>query len=97
MAGTISRPHGRATEQIADVNAAGVAAVLRDSGVNLLLHGHTHRPAIHQLAVDGRPCERIVLGDWYSQGSVLHWDSGGFALRTLPRNTQAGAGPGGPE
>ncbi len=84
-------------EQIADVNAAGVAAVLRDSGVNLLLHGHTHRPAIHQLAVDGRPCERIVLGDWYSQGSVLHWDSGGFALRTLPRNTQAGAGPGGPE
>ena len=44
------------------------------AGTATLLHGHTHRPAIHALEVDGRACTRIVLGDWYDQGSVLRWD-----------------------
>ncbi len=70
---------------ITDVNAESVALVLRNSGVATLLHGHTHRPGIHPLTVDGRACTRIVLGDWYSQGSVLRWDSSGPELRSLAR------------
>ena len=70
---------------ITDVNAGSVALALRNSGVATLLHGHTHRPAIHALEVDGRPCTRIVLGDWYDQGSVLRWDRNGPELNNLPR------------
>jgi UDP-2,3-diacylglucosamine hydrolase len=68
--------------EIADVNAASVELALRHSGTDTLLHGHTHRPAVHRLNVDGRDCTRIVLGDWYTQQSVLEWTRGGFDLRT---------------
>jgi UDP-2,3-diacylglucosamine hydrolase len=70
---------------ITDVSAGSVAVVLRRSGAATLLHGHTHRPAIHALTVDGRPCTRIVLGDWYDQGSLLRWDRHGPELMSLPR------------
>jgi UDP-2,3-diacylglucosamine hydrolase len=62
-----------------------VETVLRAAGVGTLLHGHTHRPAVHSLIVDGRDCRRIVLGDWYSQGSVLRWDRAGPKLAALQR------------
>jgi len=39
--------------------------------VTRLIHGHTHRPAIHPLNINGQAAERIVLGDWYDQGSIL--------------------------
>jgi UDP-2,3-diacylglucosamine hydrolase len=70
---------------ITDVNAASVASALRTAGVATLLHGHTHRPAIHPLQVDGRACTRIVLGDWHTQGSVLRWNRTGPELVSLPR------------
>jgi UDP-2,3-diacylglucosamine hydrolase len=81
-----SRAHTAAVEYaITDVNADSVAAALRGAGTATLLHGHTHRPAIHALKVDGRPCTRIVLGDWYDQGSLLRWDQNGPELVSLPR------------
>jgi UDP-2,3-diacylglucosamine hydrolase len=81
-----SRAHTAAVEYaITDVNADSVAAALRGAGAAALLHGHTHRPAIHALQVDGRPCTRIVLGDWYDQGSLLRWDQNGPELVSLPR------------
>jgi UDP-2,3-diacylglucosamine hydrolase len=70
---------------ITDVNGQSVAAALRGSGMATLLHGHTHRPAIHAFEVDGRPCTRIVLGDWYEHGSVLRWDEKGPELVSLSR------------
>jgi UDP-2,3-diacylglucosamine hydrolase len=86
-----SKAHTAATSYaITDVNADSVATVLRNSGASILLHGHTHRPAIHALQVDGRACTRIVLGDWYTQGSVLRWINGGYELCGLARD-------GGPE
>lgn len=69
---------------IMDVNAAAVESALRTHGVSLLLHGHTHRPGVHRLTVDGRPATRIVLGDWYEQGSMLEWSAAGYQLRTVP-------------
>ena len=81
-----SQAHTAALEYaITDVNADSVALALRNSDTATLLHGHTHRPAIHALQVDGRPCTRIVLGDWYDQGSVLRWDRNGPELTSLPR------------
>jgi UDP-2,3-diacylglucosamine hydrolase len=58
---------------------------MREAGTSSLLHGHTHRPAIHPLTVEGRACTRIVLGDWHAQGSVLRWDKSGPELVSLPR------------
>ena len=81
-----SRAHTAAMEYaITDVNADSVAMALRRAGTATLLHGHTHRPAIHALQVDGRSCTRIVLGDWYTQGSLLRWDHNGPELASLPR------------
>ena len=73
------------TEEIADVNQGAVEQAIRDSGADILLHGHTHRPAVHPFHVDGRPVHRIVLGDWYEQGSMVEWDDDGPRLEELPR------------
>jgi len=83
---TGSREHvGTTAPEIMDVNAAAVAQALRAAGVRTLVHGHTHRPAVHELEIDGMPSRRIVLGDWYAQGSVLEWSRDSFSLRALPR------------
>jgi UDP-2,3-diacylglucosamine hydrolase len=59
-------------EAIMDVNAEAVADMMRRYGVPpLLIHGHTHRPDRHRLEVDGKACERIVLGDWDARASYL--------------------------
>jgi len=54
------------THEIMDVTPAAIESALRQAGphANVLIHGHTHRPARHALSVDGRPCERLVLPDW---------------------------------
>ena len=81
-----SRAHvGMTAPEIMDVNADAVAQAFRMAGVRTMIHGHTHRPAVHPLEIDGAPAKRIVLGDWYTQGSVLEVSGGGFELRTLPR------------
>jgi len=73
--------------EIMDVDPRTVEAMLRCGGSSLLIHGHTHRPGIHPLQVDGRPATRIVLGDWYNQGSCFVLDDDGtFQLLSLPRD-----------
>lgn len=52
-------------EDIMDVTEEEVIRVMQEAGVKRLIHGHTHRPARHSLTVDGKPAERIVLGDWH--------------------------------
>jgi UDP-2,3-diacylglucosamine hydrolase len=85
-----SRRHmQRVAPLIMDVNAAAVRQALRATGVRTLIHGHTHRPAVHEFELDGTPARRIVLGAWYEQGSVLAWRDGRYALETLPRGGPA--------
>ena len=76
---------GMKAPEIMDVNGAAVERAFRDHGVRTIIHGHTHRPAVHELRIDGIPARRIVLGDWHAQGSVLEWSPTGFELRSLPR------------
>ena len=81
-----SRMHTTATApEIMDVNPEAVRDVFRRSGVHTLIHGHTHRPAVHRLEIDGAPARRIVLGDWHTAGSVLEWNASAATLRVLPR------------
>jgi len=71
-------------ETITDVSPAAVDAAFAAHDVGTIIHGHTHRPAVHDLVVEGRPRQRIVLGDWYEQGSVLRATTQGFELSALP-------------
>lgn len=68
-------------ESIMDVNADAVDRVMTEHHVQRLIHGHTHRPAIHDLEVAGHAAQRIVLGDWYEQGSVLVCSPAGCDLQ----------------
>jgi UDP-2,3-diacylglucosamine hydrolase len=77
---------GTISEDITDVNDNAINAAFKDAGVSIMLHGHTHRPAIHEFEIDGNPARRIVLGDWYEQGSVVRWDRDGSTLESMPRN-----------
>ena len=70
-------------ETITDVSPQTVAETFARYGIDRIVHGHTHRPAVHALEVAGRACERIVLGDWYEQGSVLRVDRDGARLQSL--------------
>ena len=69
--------------EITDVNANAVTSALGSHGVNRLIHGHTHRPAIHDNETPTGPSTRIVLGDWYEQGSVLRVSEQGYDLASL--------------
>jgi len=63
---------------IVDVTPDEVQRVMARYGVKTLIHGHTHRPDVHALQVDGQPAKRIVLGDWDKQGWALQVDENGF-------------------
>ena len=70
--------------EIMDTNQQAVEAMLRAHGVQRMIHGHTHRPQEHRFDLDGRPAQRMVLGDWYEQGSVLECNAQGWKLESLP-------------
>lgn len=78
-------------QDIMDVAPQAIANAFRSSGLSLMVHGHTHRPARHDLLVDGRACVRYVLPDWDydhstpARGGWLAIERGTIELR--------GAGP----
>ena len=67
-------------EVVGDVAKDSVDALFAHTGVTRMIHGHTHRPAIHD---EGQGRTRIVLGDWYEQGSVLRVSEDGVDLSAL--------------
>lgn len=70
---------------IMDVNQHAVETSMLEHKVNHLIHGHTHRPAIHDFTVNEQQMKRIVLGDWYEQGSVLVCDEKGCQLESITK------------
>ncbi len=78
---------------IMDVNEATVVETLRQYGYPRLIHGHTHRPARHNVTLDQRICERWVLPDWYQGGGYLHCSANGCELINLAASSDpAGIG-----
>lgn len=73
------------SQEIMDVTPEEVQNYLDKFGVKRMIHGHTHRPAIHDITTkNGEPAKRIVVGDWYEQGSVLTATPEGISLSNLP-------------
>ncbi len=94
-----SRQHtARTIPKIMDVNIQAVAAAYKVTGVRRIIHGHTHRPGVHDTLVEGVRAQRIVLGAWYEQGSYLVYENEHYELKELPRppdtiTRQTGTGP----
>ncbi len=71
-------------ETIMDVNQQETDRTFIDNNVDSIIHGHTHRPAIHHKAVNDHDTTRVVLGDWFETGSYLRVnDSSEFKLQTF--------------
>lgn len=70
--------------RIMDVNPQAVLERLRHHRVDTLIHGHTHRPAIHKLDGGGRPAQRAVLGAWHHEGSMISVTADGIELISFP-------------
>lgn len=67
-------------EDIMDVNAAEVSRQMQDAHVTLMIHGHTHRPAVHDIELQGNPAKRMVLGDWGDNVWYIKADASGQKL-----------------
>lgn len=73
-------------EDIMDVNATAVAEILERTATDGLIHGHTHRPAIHRLD-DGKP--RVVTGDWDEAGWLVALEGDRLSLeRFTPEGSE---------
>ncbi len=84
MRGQSQMENAHKSQRIMDVTPAAVDEMLRQHGCQVMIHGHTHRPAIHHFQLDGAPARRIVLGDWFEQGSVLVCRPGEQQLEIRP-------------
>jgi UDP-2,3-diacylglucosamine hydrolase len=81
-----SKEHtSRVIPNIMDVNQDAVSTAYRATRVRRIIHGHTHRPGVHDTAIEGEPAQRMVLGAWYEQGSYISYENGHYELRELPR------------
>ena len=81
-----SKAHTQRTiPTIMDVNPDAVVRAFRATGARRLIHGHTHRPAMHPGVVDGVMTERVVLAPWYETASCLSVDADGVHVIALPR------------
>jgi UDP-2,3-diacylglucosamine hydrolase len=72
------------SEYIMDVNQGAVERTMREFGVTRLVHGHTHRPAVHRFSLDGKPAERLVLGAWHDSPRIARATPAGLSLEVVP-------------
>ena len=80
----VSMEHtGSAPPDIMDVNPEAVSEAFREHKVLRMIHGHTHRPARHQVDLGDARAERIVLADWYTSGSYLEVSPNGAVSKSL--------------
>jgi UDP-2,3-diacylglucosamine hydrolase len=70
-------------EDIMDVSQSAVEETMRRFGVRRLLHGHTHRPGVHEFELDGQRATRFVLGAWHDNGHAAVWNGRDLRLETF--------------
>lgn len=66
-----------------DVVQESVQKALQKHQALLLIHGHTHKPGIHDFQIDNKPAKRVVLGDWNETGNVLVYTPQTLQLQTI--------------
>jgi UDP-2,3-diacylglucosamine hydrolase len=71
-------------DDIMDVSPDAVVKLMQDYRAKTLIHGHTHRPAVHGLELAGQVAERIVLGDWGDNGWFVELDNNKPTLQNFP-------------
>jgi UDP-2,3-diacylglucosamine hydrolase len=81
-----SKKHtGKTNLMLQDVNQPEVLRVMQQHDVDILIHGHTHRPAIHDIKLNHKNAQRIVLAAWHDEGHYLCLDANGkFITGSLP-------------
>ena len=67
----MNRSMRQKSEDIMDVEDSAVELTMKHYKVNEIIHGHTHRPGIHEFEKNGEKYRRIVLGDWYRHAEIL--------------------------
>ncbi|TBM27309.1 UDP-2,3-diacylglucosamine diphosphatase [Hafnia paralvei] len=73
------------SEAIMDVNQQAVIEALERNQAEWLIHGHTHRPAVHNVDMpNGEQAKRAVLGAWHYQGSMISVTPEGIELIEFP-------------
>lgn len=75
----VGEKSGREMEVVQDA----VEQLLTLHRADLLIHGHTHLPGVHEFLLRGVRCQRVVLGAWQQQGEILRYDTDGFVLRSI--------------
>lgn len=77
--------NGDKSDAIMDVNQQAVIEALERNQAEWLIHGHTHRPAIHDISMpNGKLAKRAVLGAWHYQGSMISVTPAGIELIEFP-------------
>lgn len=72
------------SQDIMDVNQQTVIEVMKKHQCLRLIHGHTHRPAIHDFEIDGKPAQRFVLADWKKESAqLLRWNQADYEIETI--------------
>ena len=71
-------------DEIMDVTPEAVEEIMTLHNVELLIHGHTHRPKVHSLEINETPAQRIVLGDWDKSAWYIWMDNKSCELKELP-------------
>ena len=68
-------------EYITDVTLSEVENIMQTTNCPLLIHGHTHRPAVHDFKLNESDAQRIVLGDWGDTGWYIEANSESISLK----------------
>jgi UDP-2,3-diacylglucosamine hydrolase len=72
------------SQDIMDVNQQTVIDIMKQKGCLRLIHGHTHRPAIHDFKIDEKPAQRFVLADWKKDSAqLLRWNQAGHQTEAI--------------
>lgn len=73
MIRSTSKAHGHRAhqEKIADISSSTLDTTVTEMQTTRIVHGHTHRPALHQHTINGQSIERMVLGDWHNDHAVV--------------------------
>jgi UDP-2,3-diacylglucosamine hydrolase len=72
------------SQDIMDVNQDTVVKIMHQYDTLRLIHGHTHRPAIHDFEINGKTAQRFVLAAWTKEtGEVLCWNNAGYQIEVI--------------